>query len=194
MEVLRTPDERFNDLKEYPFEPHYTNIKTHDGTTLRIHHVDEGPRDGPILLAMHGQPVWSYLYSRMIPFLTKAGIRVIAPDLPGYGKSDKHASRDDYSYQNQVDWMGEWLKENHFSNLTFFGQDWGGLLGLRMVAQDPERFIKVSMGNTGLPYNPDVSQEVIEKVKEFRASNIKLTPMSMQKEVMQMDGKSLSKD
>jgi haloalkane dehalogenase len=72
MEVLRTPDERFNDLKEYPFEPHYTNIKTHDGTTLRIHHVDEGPRDGPILLAMHGQPVWSYLYSRMIPFLTKA--------------------------------------------------------------------------------------------------------------------------
>jgi haloalkane dehalogenase len=80
MEVLRTPDERFNDLKEYPFEPHYTNIKTHDGTTLRIHHIDEGPKDGPILLAMHGQPVWSYLYARMIPFLVKAGIRVIAPD------------------------------------------------------------------------------------------------------------------
>ena len=80
MEVLRTPDERFNGLKEYPFEPHYTNIKTHDGTTLRIHHIDEGPKDGPMLLAMHGQPVWSYLYARMIPFLVKAGIRVIAPD------------------------------------------------------------------------------------------------------------------
>ena len=194
MEVLRTPDERFDDLKEYPFEPHYTNIKTHDGTTLRIHHIDEGPKDGPILLAMHGQPVWSYLYARMIPFLVKAGIRVIAPDLPGYGKSDKPAAREDYSYQNQVDWMGEWLKENNFLNLTFFGQDWGGLIGLRMVAQDPDRFIKVSMGNTGLPYNPDVPQEVIEKVKEFRASNLKLTPMSMQKEVMQMDGKNLSKE
>ena len=194
MEVLRTPDERFNGLKEYPFEPHYTNIKTHDGTTLRIHHIDEGPTDGPILLAMHGQPVWSYLYARMIPFLVNAGIRVIAPDLPGYGKSDKPAAREDYSFQNQVDWMGEWLKENNFSNLTFFGQDWGGLIGLRMVAQDPDRFIKVSMGNTGLPYNPDVPQEVIDKVKEFRASDLKLTPMKMQKQIIQMDGKNLSKD
>ena len=194
MEVLRTPDERFNGLKEYPFEPYYTNIKTHDGTILRIHHIDEGPKDGPILLAMHGQPVWSYLYARMIPFLVKAGIRVIAPDLPGYGKSDKPASREDYSFQNQVDWMSEWLKENNFSNLTFFGQDWGGLIGLRMVAQDPDRFIKVSMGNTGLPYNPDVPQEVIEKVKEFRVSDLKLTPMKMQKQIIQMDGKNLSKD
>ena len=194
MEVLRTPDERFNDLKEYPFEPQYTTIQTQDGTDLRIHHIDEGPKDGPILLAMHGQPVWSYLYVRMIPFLVKAGIRVIAPDLPGYGKSDKPAAREDYSYQRQVDWMGAWLKENNFSNLTFFGQDWGGLIGLRMVAQDPDRFIKVSMGNTGLPYNPDVPQEVIDQVKAFRESDLKLTPMSMQKEVMEMDGKSLSKD
>tara|TARA_B110000090_G_scaffold55955_1_gene63801 strand:- start:746 stop:1678 length:933 start_codon:yes stop_codon:yes gene_type:complete len=143
---------------------------------------------------MHGQPVWSYLYARMIPFLVKAGIRVIAPDLPGYGKSDKPAAREDYSYQRQVDWMGEWLKENDFSNLTFFGQDWGGLIGLRMVAQDPDRFLKISMGNTGLPYNPDVPQEVIDRVKVFRESDLKLTPMSMQKEVKQMDGKNLSKD
>ena len=194
MKVLRTPDKYFAHIKDYPFEPIYTSIKTKDGTKIRIHHIDEGPRDGPILLAMHGQPVWSYLYSRMIPFLVKAGIRVIAPDLPGYGKSDKPASREDYSFQNQVDWMGEWLKENNFTNLTFFGQDWGGLIGLRMVAQDPNRFIKVSMGNTGLPYNPDVPQEIIDKVKEFRASDLKLTPMTMQKEIMQMDGKSLSKD
>ena len=194
MKILRTPDERFSSLEEYPFEPHYTNIKTHDGADLRIHHIDEGPKDGPILLAMHGQPVWSYLYARMIPFLVKAGIRVIAPDLPGYGKSDKPAAREDYSYQRQVDWMGEWLKENDFSNLTFFGQDWGGLIGLRMVAQDPDRFLKISMGNTGLPYNPDVPQEVIDRVKVFRESDLKLTPMSMQKEVKQMDGKNLSKD
>ena len=194
MEVLRTPDKSFNGLKEYPFEPHYTNIKTHDGTTLRIHHIDEGPRDGPILLAMHGQPVWSYLYARMIPILNEAGIRVIAPDLVGYGKSDKPAAREDYSYQNQVDWMSAWLEANDFNELTFFGQDWGGLIGLRMVAQDPDRFIKVSMGNTGLPYNPDVPQEVIEKVKEFRVSDLKLTPMKMQKQIIQMDGKNLSKD
>ena len=120
MRVLRTPDACFKDLREYPFEPVYTNIKTKDGTVVRIHHIDEGPKDGPILLAMHGQPVWSYLYIRMIPFLTKAGIRVIAPDLVGYGKSDKPAALEDYSYQNQVDWMGAWLKQNDFKDITFF--------------------------------------------------------------------------
>ena len=97
MKILRTPDSRFANLKDYPFEPHYTVIKTDDGTDLRIHHIDEGPKDGPVILCMHGQPVWSYLYARMIPYLVKAGIRVIAPDLPGYGKSDKPAAREDYS-------------------------------------------------------------------------------------------------
>ena len=135
MEILRTPDKQFENLKDYPFEPCYTTIKTEDGSDLRIHHIDEGPRDGPILLAMHGQPVWSYLYARMVPHLVNQGIRVIAPDLPGYGKSDKPAAREDYSYQNQVDWMTAWLIENDFSGLTFFGQDWGGLIGLRMVAR-----------------------------------------------------------
>ena len=186
MKILRTPDERFNDLKDYPFEPHYTTIKTDDGSDLRIHHVDEGPKDGPILLAMHGQPVWSYLYSKMIPFLVEAGIRVIAPDLPGYGKSDKPASREDYSYQNQVDWMVDWLNANDLQQLTFFAQDWGGLIGLRMIAREPDRFIKVSVGNTGLPYSPDVPEEVIKEIKGFRESNLKLTPFSMQKEVREM--------
>ena len=98
MEILRTPDNCFSNLRDYPFKPHYTFVNTHDGSALRIHHIDEGPKNGPILLAMHGQPVWSYLYIKMIPYLTDAGIRVIAPDLPGYGKSDKPASREDYSY------------------------------------------------------------------------------------------------
>ncbi len=159
MKILRTPDKRFAYLKEYPFDPHYTTIKTHDNSDLRIHHIDEGPRNGPILLCIHGQPVWSYLYLRMIPFLTEAGIRVIAPDLPGYGKSDKPAAREDYSYQRQVDWMSQWLQKNDFSNVTLFGQDWGGLIGLRMVADNDARFNQVSMGNTGLPYNPDVPKE-----------------------------------
>ena len=187
MEVLRTPDSCFENIKDYPFEPVYTNIETKDGTILRIHHIDEGPKDGPILLAMHGQPVWSYLYAKMIPILTEAGIRVIAPDLVGYGKSDKPAARGDYSYQNQVDWMGEWLKVNDFKNLTFFGQDWGGLIGLRMVAADPDRFNKVAMGNTGLPYNPNAPQEVIDEVKAFKASNKKITLFSMARERSKMD-------
>ena len=194
MKILRTPDKYFEKLKDYPFEPNYTTIKTEDSSDLRIHHIDEGPKDGPVLLAMHGQPVWSYLYSKMIPFLTNAGIRVIAPDLPGYGKSDKPAEREDYSYQKQVDWMTDWLIANDFKNLTFFGQDWGGLIGLRMVANEPSRFDKVSMGNTGLPYNPEAPKEVLEKIKEFRESSLKLTPMSMAKEISEMDGKSLSQE
>ena len=194
MKVLRTPDKCFENLKDYPFEPFYTNIQAKDGTSLRIHHIDVGPKDGPILLAMHGQPVWSYLYARMIPILNKSGIRVIAPDLVGYGKSDKPSSRDDYSYQNQVDWMGDWLKKNDFQGLTFFGQDWGGLIGLRMIAADPDRFIKVAMGNTGLPYNPNTPQEVISEIKEFRDSNKKLTLLTMLKEVVKMDEGSLSGD
>ena len=97
---------------------------------MRIHHIDEGPKDGPVL-AMHGQPVWSYLYAKMIPILNEAGIRVIAPDLVGYGKSDKPAAREDYSYQNQVDWMGEWLKKNDFKNLNFFWPRLGGINWLK---------------------------------------------------------------
>ena len=194
MKILRTPDKCFENIRDYPFEPNYTTIKTKDGSDLRIHHIDEGPADGPILIAMHGQPVWSYLYSKMIPFLTDAGIRVIAPDLPGYGKSDKPATREDYSYQKQVDWMTDWLMANDFKNATFFGQDWGGLIGLRVVANEPDRFDKVSMGNTGLPYNPETPQEVLDKIMAFRKSSLKLTPFSMSKEVRKMDGKSLSKD
>ena len=192
MKVLRTPDSCFENIKDYPYKPVYTNIKTKDGTSLRIHHIDEGPEKGPILLAMHGQPVWSYLYIRMIPILNEAGIRVIAPDLVGYGKSDKPAAREDYSYQNQVDWMGDWLKQNDFEDLTFFGQDWGGLIGLRIIAADPDRFIKVAIGNTGLPYNPNTPKEVVDEVKIFQASNKKITLFSMINEVSKMDGGSLS--
>jgi haloalkane dehalogenase len=188
MKILRTPDSRFANLKDYPFEPHYTVIQTDDGSDLRIHHIDEGPKDGPVILCMHGQPVWSYLYARMVPYLVKAGIRVIAPDLPGYGKSDKPAAREDYSYQRQVDWMNQWLVKNDFTNLTFFGQDWGGLIGLRMVADNGDRFDRVAIGNTSLPYNPDVPQSVINRVKAFRASPLKLNLFSMMKQLSKMKG------
>ena len=187
MKVLRTPDKYFEKIKDYPFSPVYTNISAQDGTEIRIHHIDEGPKEGPILLAMHGQPVWSYLYSKMIPILNDAGIRVIAPDLVGYGKSDKPSSRDDYSYQNQVDWMNQWLVKNDFNDLIFFGQDWGGLIGLRMIADNPDKFIKISIGNTGLPYMPNTSDEVIRDVNQFRDSNTKLSLTTMFKQVSKMD-------
>jgi len=168
--ILRTPDSCFENLKDYPFQPNYTTVQTQDGSDLRIHHLDEGPADGPIVLCMHGQPVWSYLYRKMIPYLTAAGMRVIAPDLVGYGKSDKPAAREDYSYELQVDWMGAWLEANDFSDITFFGQDWGGLIGLRLVANHDKRFSRVAISNTGLPHNPDVPAEVVKQVEEFRAS------------------------
>ena len=192
MKILRTPDNCFAGLTDYPFEPQYTTIKTSDGQDLRIHHIDEGPRDGPIVLCIHGQPVWSYLYRKMIPFLTAAGLRVICPDLVGYGKSDKPAAREDYTYERQVEWMGAWLEQNEFSGLTFFGQDWGGLIGLRLVAAHSDRFDNVVIGNTGLPYNPDVPQAMVDEVEDYRANAPTPTLFSMTKELRSLswDGKA----
>mgnify|MGYP006291767235 CR=1 FL=1 len=169
MKVLRTPEECFQGLEDYPFAPHYTEIRAEDGTALRVHHLDEGPPDAPTVLCMHGQPSWSYLYRKMIPLLVKEGLRVVAPDLVGYGKSDKPAMREDYSFQRQVDWMGQWLEANDLSGLSFFGQDWGGLIGLRMIVDAPERFDRVVISNTGLPYAPDAPADVVERVRKFRA-------------------------
>ena len=183
MRILRTPDERFEGLADYPFAPHYTTIQTHDSSDLRIHHLDEGPAEGPVVLCMHGQPVWSYLYRHVIPHLTAAGMRVIAPDLVGYGKSDKPAAREDYSYQRQVEWMGAWLEANDLSGITFFGQDWGGLIGLRLVVNYPDRFDRVVISNTGLPYNPDVPQEVVTAVEAFRADAPTPSMLEMQKAI-----------
>ena len=188
MEVLRTPAGRFANLADYPFEPRYTTIRADDGSDLRIHHVDEGPTDGPLVMCMHGQPTWSYLYRKMIPLLAREGIRTVAPDLPGYGKSDKPAAREDYSYQGQVDWMGRWLEQNAFSGITLFGQDWGGLIGLRLVVDHPHRFDRVVISNTGLPYNPDAPAEVVAEVERFRADAPTPTLVQMQRALGQMPG------
>lgn len=175
MQILRTPDGCFSALADYPFEPHYTEIAVSDDQTLRIHHIDEGDCQAPIVLLLHGQPSWSYLYRKMVPLLVAQGLRVIAPDLPGYGKSDKPAAREDYSYQRQVDWMGAWLVANDFSDVTFFGQDWGGLIGLRMVVDHPERFARVVVGNTGLPFNPSPNPDLVAKISQFRSDGQRLT-------------------
>jgi haloalkane dehalogenase len=170
MKVLRTPDECFEDLPGYSFAPHYTEVSDGEGGSLRVHHIDEGPRDGAIVLCMHGQPSWSYLYRHMIPVLVDRGLRVLAPDLVGFGRSDKPAAREDYSYQRQVDWMTAWLVANDVRDATFLGQDWGGLIGLRVVAENPERFARVVVANTGLPIPQNVSEERVAAVREFRLS------------------------
>jgi haloalkane dehalogenase len=149
MEVLRTPDDRFANLEGYHFKPDYTEID-HDGsTTLRIHAIDEGTGD-PVLL-MHGEPSWSYLYRKFVGPLVANGHRVVAPDLIGFGKSDKPADLVDYTYEGHVAWMSAWLKAKNLTRITLFCQDWGGLIGLRLVAAFPERFARVVVANTGLP-------------------------------------------
>lgn len=151
MDVLRTPDERFENLADWSYAPRYTPVFDADGTPLRIHHVDEGPKDQPPILLMHGEPSWAYLYRSVIADLTARGRRAIAPDLVGFGRSDKPAQRTDYTYERHVAWMSDWLVRNELTNIVLFCQDWGGLIGLRLVAAFPERFARVIVANTGLP-------------------------------------------
>ena len=147
--VIRTPDKRFANLPGFDFEPHYQFI---DG--LRIHYLDEGPPDGEPILLMHGEPSWCYLYRKMIPPLVQAGHRVIAPDLLGFGRSDKFISKRSYSYQLQVDLMTRLVQELDLQGITTFVQDWGGLIGLRVVAEEPQRFARIIAANTGFPQAP----------------------------------------
>jgi len=148
--VFRTPDERFENLKDYSFAPHYLEVDSQLGK-LRMHYVDVGPRDADPILLLHGEPSWSYLYRNMIPRLVATGHRVIAPDLIGFGKSDKPAKRSDHSYQNHVDWIKQFVSELDLKNITLFCQDWGSLIGLRIVAGAPDRFARIVAGNAALP-------------------------------------------
>ncbi|MGH8442504.1 MAG: haloalkane dehalogenase [Nevskiaceae bacterium] len=147
MSALRTPNSRFTNLPGYPFAPHWHAL----ASGLRLHYVDEGPRGAPAVLMLHGEPSWSYLYRKMIPVIAGAGLRAIAPDLIGFGKSDKPARIDDYSYQGHVDWLREWLTALHLKHLTLVCQDWGSLLGLRLAAEHGERFDRIVVANGFLP-------------------------------------------
>lgn len=151
MDVLRTPDARFVGLANYPFAPNYSTVTAADGTALRLHYLDEGPRDAAPVLLMHGEPSWSYLYRHFVAPLVAAGHRVVAPDLIGFGRSDKPAARTDYTYEAHVDWMAQWLTGRDLTSITLFCQDWGGLIGLRLVAAMPDRFARLVIANTGLP-------------------------------------------
>ncbi len=179
MKTLRTPDDRFQDLADYAFDPHYIEIDDSEGGKLRVHYVDEGPRDADPVLLMHGEPTWSYLYRHMIPRFVAAGHRAIAPDLVGFGKSDKPTERSDYTYARHVFWMGEMLRHLNLRNITLFCQDWGGLIGLRLWAEMPERFARIVVANTALPTGDHPMGDAFvswrnfsQEVPEFRAGRI----------------------
>ena len=165
MEYKRTPDERFDKLADYPFKPNYLQVADGEGGELRLHYLDEGPADGPVVLLMHGQPAWSYLYRYMIPPLVAAGFRVIAPDLIGFGRSDKPTRMQDYTYARHVAWMSEWLTTLDLTDITVFFQDWGSLIGLRLVAAFPQRFSHVVLANGGLPTGM-IPRDYTEPLKE----------------------------
>ena len=162
MEALRTPDERFANLPGYGFEPHYIEV---DG--LRMHYIDEGPRDAAPLLLLHGEPSWSYLYRKMIPIISAAGHRAIAPDIIGFGRSDKPVNRDDYTYQRHVDWMTAFVEQLDLQDTTLFCQDWGGLIGLRIAAEHPDRFARIIAANTMLPTGDNAPGEAFLRWQKF---------------------------
>lgn len=168
MEAIRTPLERFENLKDYPFQAHYLEIPASDGSNLRMHYLDEG--EGEVILCMHGQPSWSYLYRKMIPVFVDAGYRVIAPDLVGFGKSDKPTNREDYTVANHVAWMKSFIELLDLKEMTIIGQDWGGLIGFRLVAENVDRFARVVAANTGLPDARGIPDEMAPVLKEMLAS------------------------
>ena len=162
MDILRTPDERFQDLPGYTFAPHYVTV---DG--VRIHYIDEGPRDAEPVLMLHGEPSWAYLYRKMIPIVTAAGYRVIAPDLVGFGRSDKPAQRDDYTYQRHMDWIKGMVEQLDLQGITLVCQDWGGLIGLRLAAENEQRFARIVAANTGLPTGDQPMSEAFYRWQQF---------------------------
>lgn len=170
MKVLQTPDSRFENLPDYDFKPNYLEIENGVADSLRVHYLDEGKADGIPILLMHGEPSWCYLYRKMIPGLVAAGFRVIAPDLIGFGRSDKPSERNDYSYQAHVDWMQAWLDAMDLQNTVLFCQDWGGLIGLRLVAENEERFSAVVAANTFLPTGDRAPSDAFLKWQSYSQS------------------------
>lgn len=155
MDTVRTPDDRFADLPDFAFVPRYIDVPAGDGDgdgTIRMAVVDEGPSDGDVVLCLHGEPSWSFLYRHLVPPLVAAGLRVVCPDLVGFGRSDKPVHRTDCTYQRHLDWLRACVFDQlDLRDVTLLCQDWGGLLGLRLVAEHPDRFARVLATNTFLP-------------------------------------------
>jgi len=197
MILKRTPLERFRALPDYPYESHYSNVLPAGSTpnngeasrnsgelkgtgktdALNMHYLDEGPADGELILCLHGQPTWSFLYRKMIPAFTAAGYRVITPDFIGFGKSDKPSERSDYTYANHVSWLKGLLKNLNLNHITLFCQDWGGLIGLRVAAEMPERFARIVAANTGLPDAQGVEADQIKTVSDAMRAHYASIPV-----------------
>jgi haloalkane dehalogenase len=169
MERLRTPEERFEGLSDFDFTARYADVADPTGGgALRIAYLDEGPRDGQVVLLLHGEPSWSYLYRFMIPGLVEAGRRVVAPDLIGFGRSDKPSQRSEYTFARHVEWVRALLFDHlELRDVTFFGQDWGSLIGLRLVGEHPDRFARVAIGNGGLPTGAEQMGEAFKAWQDF---------------------------
>ena len=144
--ILRTPESFFCDLKDFPFQPHFVKVED-----LQIHYVDEGPFDARPVLLLHGVPAWSYLYRHLIKKISESGCRVIAPDLIGFGKSDKPLKAKSHSYQSHVEWITEFINKLNLKEITLFCHDWGSLIGLRIAAQCPDLFKGIIVSNGMLP-------------------------------------------
>ncbi|GAC04155.1 haloalkane dehalogenase [Paraglaciecola chathamensis] len=167
MQYLRTPDACFEGLTAYPFKPNYLFVDDFDGGEVRMHYLDEGSKDGEVVLLLHGEPSWSFLYRNMIAPITDKGYRVIVPDLIGFGRSDKPTKRSDYTYQRHLDWLRNILSQLSLENITLVCQDWGGLLGLRLVAEHPDKFARVLAANTMLPTGDHAPGEAFMKWRTF---------------------------
>ncbi|RHX78624.1 haloalkane dehalogenase [Leptospira yasudae] len=167
MQILRTPDSAFENLPGYDFKPNYLEVQN-----LRMHYVEEGNSKGEIVVLLHGEPSWSYLYRKMIPPLAATGYRVIAPDLIGFGKSDKPDDPNFFTYQTHMDWLKEFVEKLDLKKITLFCQDWGGLLGLRLAAENQDRFSRIVAANTFLPTGDIPPKEDFLKWRHF-SQNVK---------------------
>lgn len=172
MPIIRTPDERFENLSDFPYEPHYVEIKG-----LRVHFIDEG--EGDIILCLHGEPTWSYLYRKMIPLLVKAGYRVIAPDFIGFGRSDKYTEQSEYSFGLHYDTIEDFIVSLDFANITLVCQDWGGCIGLTVAAMNTDYFARLVIMNTFLPTGEEKLNKgfldwkaIVERTPDLIASRI----------------------
>lgn len=184
MKYVRTPDSRFEDLQDYAFEPNYVSVPDHEGGKLRMHYLDEGPPDGEVILCLHGQPTWSFLYRRMVPIFSAAGYRVIAPDFVGFGRSDKPLKRNDYTYANHVSWLASLVEQAELRDITLVCQDWGGLIGLRYATQDPDRFARIVAANTGLPDANGVDDGDVNSVSERMRAHYNSLPVYEEPQAM----------
>lgn len=168
MKLLRTPDSHFQNLADYPFKPHYLDINDRQAdVSIRVHYIDEGEAASQPVLMLHGEPSWSFLYRKMVSPFVDAGYRVVAPDMPGFGKSDKPSARTDYTYARHVAWMQDWLRAMDLNDIILICQDWGGLIGLRLVAAEPHRFARVVTSNTMLPTGDHDPGEAFKKWQSF---------------------------